>query len=86
MLFIIMKISFVMAILTTFFSHVNLNKIDPVTKIKQFDYYILREIWPPTSCMFPGSHSVKKIMKLYIELSNVYLKKSASSQEIFLHG
>ena len=44
------------------------NELDPVTKSAKFDYLILRHIWPASTCMFPGSHSViKKKLKLNLQ-------------------
>ena len=34
------------------------NELEPMTKGENFDYLILRQIWPQSTCMFPGAHSV----------------------------
>lgn len=36
--------------------HGNNHDQNQVSESKDFDYLVLRQIWPKTSCMFPGSH------------------------------
>jgi hypothetical protein len=51
---------FLVICLASFLPSAYSNELDPVAKSAKFDYVILRQIWPASTCMFPGSHSVIK--------------------------